>query len=435
MINCLKFGFAICAFAILASCSDSIEENIDSMTESTPQQPVSNIRTPEEAMKIAKKAPSMFIQSSNSRGKSTSKTIDISKGVIAFGSERNSRTVSDTLMYAVNYCDNDGFVLVSAVRSTPEILAYTIDGSFSTETNIDNPGFNWFMENTLDYLASEKNLLDEDGTITIKPFIPVWAPIYNEVRDTALIIDIPNRVKVLWGQSGIEGAECPNGLCGCAVTAVSMALTYFKYPVSLTLEYKEDAPVVQLEWDKIANHKQMLPDYQIAQDECEYQTHQTISQLCRELGKRIGARYSTEYLGGTLSTNVGLINGLRKLGFGMAEKKFSPDGIVNDLRDSKSVLLISGKSQYSSESHRWVCDAVKKFNVHITSYESNDLGMTWHKYFEKDENLIYNFYNWGWADGGESLCGYYLGYEMDPSKYSRSRASYYNDATYIKMSW
>lgn len=59
-------------------------------------------------------------------------------------------------MYAVNYCDNQGFVLVSAVRSTPEVIAYVPNGTYVDSIEIENPGFKFFINKANEYLANEK---------------------------------------------------------------------------------------------------------------------------------------------------------------------------------------------------------------------------------------------------------------------------------------
>ena len=57
----------------------------------------------------------------------------------------------DTLMYIINYDDNEGFALVSADKRTTSVLAIIDEGSMKPEflMNTDNPGFNILMEHTV----------------------------------------------------------------------------------------------------------------------------------------------------------------------------------------------------------------------------------------------------------------------------------------------
>lgn len=101
------------------ACSDSLEDIVEQKP-TAPSNPMQSIiRTPDEALDIATKAVGMFAPSTESRAANTSKKIDYNQGAIVCGRSKHSRSTKDTLMYAVNYCDNQGFVLVSAVRSTP----------------------------------------------------------------------------------------------------------------------------------------------------------------------------------------------------------------------------------------------------------------------------------------------------------------------------
>ena len=403
--TCLLFA----AILLMATaCSDSLEDIVEQKP-TAPSNPMQSIiRTPDEALDIANKAVGMFAPSTESRAANTSKKIDYNQGAIVCGRSKHSRSTKDTLMYAVNYCDNQGFVLVSAVRSTPEVIAYIPDGAYDDNAEIDNPGFNFFMDKANEYLSNEKNTLSgDDGTITIKPFLPVLAPIYKEFSDTTITVDIPNRVKVLWSQDGVEGAECPNQTSGCSITAAAMAMTYFKFPNSITLTYKEDDPELILDWGKICKHKNMEIYSSYGRDECDQSTHTAISQLCRELGHRANTIYSYNDKGtGTSPTKTSkLVWALRRLGFTTFTEEYSSQGVINALRNSNSVLLMYGTDATQNAAHMWVCDAVKGKKIHRVSYESTDGGMTWHQYFEKTEYLTYNFYNWGW---GYPRCGYYL---------------------------
>lgn len=59
---------------------------------------------------------------------------------------RESRGQNDTLIYVVNYEDNKGFALISAVDDSQPVLAVVPNGSYDPEIGTDNPGFNLFMD-------------------------------------------------------------------------------------------------------------------------------------------------------------------------------------------------------------------------------------------------------------------------------------------------
>lgn len=409
--TCLLFA----AILLMATaCSDSLEDIVEQKptAHSNPMQSI--IRTPDEALDIANKAVGMFAPSTESRAANTSKKIDYNQGAIVCGRSKHSRSTKDTLMYAVNYCDNQGFVLVSAVRSTPEVIAYVPSGNYDDNAEIENPGFNFFMDKAFDYLSDEKTQIEQNnGTNDIGPVLPIWATQYKEFADTTITVDIPNRVKVLWSQDGVEGAECPNGTSGCAITAAAMAMTYFKYPDRITLTYKENDPELILDWERICKHNMMpTKGYIPSEGTCDKTIHTSIAQLCRELGRRANTIYTYNDNGvGTSPTSTSnLVQALRKIGYNLFSEEYSSQNVINALETQNCVLLMYGLDEARNIAHLWVCDAAKVKKIHRISYESTDGGMTWHQYFEKTDYYKYNFYNWGWG----SLHGYYLSDCFDP---------------------
>lgn len=422
-----------------AACSDTQEDIVTLRSTAIPNHTQSIIRTPNEALGIANKAVGMFTSPTESRAANFSKKIDYNKGVIVCGSGKQSRSEKDTLMYAVNYCDNQGFVLVSAVRSTPEVIAYVPNGTYVDSIEIENPGFKFFINKANEYLANEKNTLSiGEGNTTIKPYLPIWAPIYKEFSDTTITVDIPNRVQVFWGQSGAEGAECPNQTSGCSITAAAMAMTYFKYPGSITLTYKENTPELILDWQKMCKHKDMDSYHSgyYYDDTCDAATHVSISQLCRELGKRANTLYIYDNNGRGISptSTSNLVQALRKIGYRAFSEEYSSQNVINALQNQNCVLLMCGVDEARNVGHMWVCDGVKSKKIHRVSYESKDGGMTWHQYFEKTEYLTYNYYKWGW---NYSNCGYFISDCFDPSSAiespTTSRANNSSNVYFIKM--
>ena len=71
-----------------------------------------------------------------------------------------SRSESDTLLYSVNYGEDDGFVIVSATATPQPVLAYVEKGSYDGEPT-QNPGFEAFIDAAKSYSSHETDTLTE----------------------------------------------------------------------------------------------------------------------------------------------------------------------------------------------------------------------------------------------------------------------------------
>jgi Peptidase C10 family. len=52
---------------------------------------------------------------------------------------------SDFEVYVFNFADNKGFAIMSTDKRTPSLLALAENGNLSDTTEIDNPGFNMYI--------------------------------------------------------------------------------------------------------------------------------------------------------------------------------------------------------------------------------------------------------------------------------------------------
>lgn len=439
---------------IFAACSDedavSLQEPFNSIAaEST----LGKLRTPEEALAIAENAIGMLSDAAPVSRSGIARRVDskLPVGVLTTGSpaSRSLKVSSrsggaDTLMYVVNYADSMGFAIVSAVRSTPGLIAVTVAGSYDPSTPSDNPGFDIYMDAATQYLAEH---LDDDvdapsGTIPPGGFPLTPMPLEKIDVDTIWHKRVPIRVKVYWGQISPEGDECPNKRSGCSITAMAMAMSYFKYPTSIKLSYNSAGETIALDWDKLTVHGSFIrhtgEDGRYARDICsqyDYPIHTRLAQLCRELGYRSKSEYKFGEELGTATSYTDVMNTLRNMGYGVRYKKYEFGSIQDDL-NSGSILLMRGQNS-EGVGHMWLCDAVESYHLRLTKYQAEPgiyvgepkwwFVEQWH-----EGGWTYHFFNWGWGtshnwDGTKATpkadrCGYFL--ELDYGKYG-------NDVGYI----
>ena len=123
-------------------------------------------------------------------------------------------------MYAVNYADSEGYVIIPSSQNAPEIIAFVEEGSFSNSSIENNPGLNIYLKDASNYLSSlepidtlrpsnEKTVYEPDTVVQIGPFLN-------------------NR----WRASSFDYSDNPN-LAGTSEIAISFFLAYYKYTGSI----------------------------------------------------------------------------------------------------------------------------------------------------------------------------------------------------------
>lgn len=410
------------------------------------------LRTPEMAVDVATRAISLLRDVTPVSRSGISRRIDPSAALGIVSSPTKSRSGiggRDTLMYVVNYADSMGFALVSAVPNTPELIAVTIRGSYNPDEPCDNPGFNMYMENAVQYLENESRKPDNAPASGGNHFIDdprIPMPLEKIETDTIWIKKVPNRVKVFWGQNIPEGDSCSNYTSGCSNTAVAMMMTFFKKPSSLTLKYTPAKETIQLNWDELSKHKSFgsfSSNGLFYFENCgqsNYPIHSRLAQLCRELGFRSNSTYhspETDGKTGTSTTTANTMATLRGMGYQFVQNMKCEFRTIEKDLDSNSILLMHGVSTITPDivGHMWVCDAVKSFYCKYRRYQADPrfildentipdwkLVETW----RDDNDTVLYFYNWGW--GSPDGCGFFrdLNFEVKGWNFN-------NDVGYIKV--
>lgn len=352
---------------------------------------VARVRTLDEAMQIAVDAISM-LPTEQSRGSVRSINSTHTKIILNKRVTRNNYT-SDTLMYVFNFDNDAGFAIVSANRATDGLFAITESGHYYPEEPQDNPGFDLFIDAARNYIILKPDSMGNIGDI--KPIDPDPRVQYKVVRDTVKNIILP-KLPLKWGQSGIEGRFCSNGLSGCSNTAAAMALCYLRFPTQLTITFDNSNSVVQLDWDKIAQH--------VIRDKCSSCTsdsHNTIGLLCRELGHRSNSKYYPEYDNdpryGTSTQTSDTRSTLLNLGLSVSPiTDYDPQQVVS-LLNSNNILLMRGDCKdIDNSGHMWIVDGYRRLTIYTRDYILRSNSIKWELLKEEVDYVSLNHINWGW---------------------------------------
>lgn len=177
---------ALASLGFVACTSDDdvlnrLDENVTA--DSNPR-----LRTEAEAIEIAIGNLGM-IDRAVPRSRAAS---DIVAGVSVIGSKVKSRngSTNDTLLYAVNFKNNEGFALVPASRKADPLLAICEKGNYSPGCEKINPGFGIYMN------IAEKRLTDLE-TVSDEPTLNTGIRILSSYPNSNLMMET---IRARWKQ-------------------------------------------------------------------------------------------------------------------------------------------------------------------------------------------------------------------------------------------
>ena len=334
------------------------------------------------------------------------------QGAGTYSSTGGSFMGIDTLLYIINFNDDNGFALVSADNRTTPVLAIINDGFMTADDieNVDNPGFIAFMNNAIGMLLNE--IATNDEPIATYATAAVDQSNMIQVRSNTTR-SYPARLKTKWGQMHpynmltpmLSNTRTPTG---CVATAGAQALSFFQTinSVSWTDSRHNASGSSALNWNAIISDSEQW-DWAVKNERWrhvpEYYRDNTygygrlgtgrttttqVAHLMRYLGCKINATYSpssteasTDQLLVFLKFSCGLSGS-----FSMMEK-YTPRNVFDAFDSSNALVLIRANNKNESVGHSWLIDGGQEI-----IYSGND----------KKQYVHCNF---GWDSYSD---GYYL---------------------------
>lgn len=248
----------ILAALMYSACSSDIENECR-------KAPV-KLRSQSEAISIAENAYSIFNSDKGSRAGHASTAaasdVQIIKG-------HSSRGISnDTLLYIVNFENNEGYAVVSASQSTEALFGIADEGYFDGNEENINPNFRYYLDRASEYVANSSSVGITFPDTIINPNFPNPG---NPTFPYTLVASKGPYVSLKWGQGSPYGDRFENGICGCVPSVFGMIATTVHWPT-----YMED-------WRALSTHigsecEEIHPDVheslaqlmKMVADECEY---------------------------------------------------------------------------------------------------------------------------------------------------------------------
>lgn len=403
------FMIALIISTAISSCNES---DMPAVTFSQKEQfnnLSSKTRSFDEAFAVAEKAL-YFLDRNNSR--TQNRTIVSNKAFAILNKTHSSRNnSSDTLLYVINYDNNEGFAVVSASKHTPALLAVTESGHIYENEDIDNPGLKIFME-MAQYYVNNSGKNDTDSIFDRDPKeigggSDISTPKeFKYVTDTIEYNEVKPRVTINWGQRVPEGLFISNRFAGCGTVCILMAMDYLKSPSLLRLSYLDNS-IVTIDWDNIKSMPRNKYNGTLIYDMA---TSELISHVCAEIVQQSGTKDFRK--DGTFMTAQQFYTALRNLLKKYGTFKDKPSAVKGQL---EGIDIVSGfpTSNLYNDGHFWVIDGCKYLHVKISYFERRIDRIKWNLISEHEEKTDYIHINWGWY--GQSN-GYYLPYVYDTSQ-------------------
>lgn len=314
----------------------------------------------------------------------------VRKDVGVTRSDDNRSLLPDTLFYAVNLNDNNGYVIVAADRRVGGVVAFVENGTFNFERLANSEELSLFFSGMIDYYEDAvKGMLF--GADSMHPLNP---PVYQ--TDFSIDTIVGPLLTTIWGQKAPFNGKCPltskgkRSLAGCVPVASSQIIAYHEYPDSFAGHIYD--------WSYILLGP--IPTTDTGEED--------VANLIYDIGVLQGIDYSDTLSG---SRNPKVCQSFDSLGYTCTSlSDFDVYVCMHEVEKSRPVYVQGEGYRLKNDSdslpigHAWVVDGYLHDKCSLYSAVRGDIGF----YIR---NLLHC--NWG-LDGAYN--GFYLGSAFDTRK-------------------
>ena len=273
-----------------------------------------------------------------------------------FPSSRNTTSMDnlpDTLMYIVNFKNNQGYVLVSANRNTESILAYVEEGSLRPNQQIDNRGFRIFLNGIGRYLLTSGDhgpLFPPIDTTGIGNLFTI------DSLDMEIAVDFMKEplLTTKWHEDAPFNDECPlsynsRSKAGDGAVALAQVAGYYRSPDGLEGH--------TFYWDEILDGEE--PTSSIGMS--------SVAHLVHDLGEYSLADYNRTHTDIDFSD---MQYALDVMDYNYDETSYSFNLCRSEFNANRPVI-VEGWDNTHTTSHKWVMDGAVAWVIRRTIYYSD----------------------------------------------------------------
>lgn len=308
----------------------------------------------------------------------------------------------DTLMYLINYDNEEGYVLLSADQRTESLFAVSDEGNLNLNDTIDNPGLYIFLSNAVGLYnqqieESEAHLNQALAKLDAQTVTQAMTRAGSNDREVGGWVDevmVAPLLKTKWWQRYPFNYNAPyiNGkqaLAGCVAVATGQIMYHFRHPSSIN-------------WNLIDLYKPSPRNY----DAEDY-----IAAWFRSMGDALSMNWGVEesgaydskvpvYLADMRYSSAGTLReydfSLIKAALNAARPVYTSGSAIQKVTYKRDWFLGKKKAHYTyEEGHAWVIDGYM-----FRWREIRNNGSVTHEV----EDLVHC--NWGWGEE-RSVDGYY----------------------------
>ena len=362
-----KIVYCIFITIFMLSC----EHTADLQIMKTAEQKISTLRSVDDAERIAMDALHKFPAHSQTKSQTrTISEINVIKSVATKASDQ------DTLMYAVNFENSNGFALIAADPEKPAVLALTYKGRYDGNET-DCPAFNFYMDGLKEALTYDANI--SRGGIVEDLF-------YYELDTTSFMRSKFPEIERIWHQEAPFNRYCINNngyTCpaGCGAVAIAHAISRYATPSKIDLSFS-NAPQDSLTIDLDAWKTHQF----IHSNSCDVCNNNAL--WIREIGEQCNMSYAPN---GSSTNLFNIRNCLTHFGYSsQITVGYNINSIINSLDHNKTVIM-SGYND-NGAGHAWNTDGYLYHEQTINCYMvTNNSPLKQDVGFETTQNWYLNF--------------------------------------------
>ncbi len=218
------------AMFALYSCSQNESENTEILTDDVCHQ-----ITAEQAVKNAYSFLSSF-NGENTRG--TTRTVSNVEAYTKNGCQfemTRGKDNEEIAFYAVNFADDNGFIIAAADNRNEPVYAYVEKGNYNGENATKNPGFELFLMNIIAKTTGncDNSLRKTNNTQNMRTTVGPY-------------------LSTQWGPGSPYNQNTQYTTVGSPAVALAQIAAYFQYPSSLSFtDYANNSIYTALDWTSI----------------------------------------------------------------------------------------------------------------------------------------------------------------------------------------
>lgn len=316
------------------------------------------------------------------------------KDLAPFTKNRSSIELPDTLIYIVNFEQNNGFAVMSANRRVGNIVYCITDNGA-----ISSADFSYAYEllSETSQPVVKTNNEDYEFTSMGPDFIPAiilssvlssleTGPTINDESTVSTKSFVPEGLlETRWEQGEPFNNRTPNGAApGCVVIAVAQIMAYNEFSIDMSYDYKD------CQWSTMKTVFTIPNIYSMGSAEAQDQ----VAAFAYELGKSYHC--NVRYENGSWAQADGAARALRNYGYSNVNK-YIGFGTSNQKKARAAldlgypVYLDGCKSGSTTEGHAWVIDGYDGDYFHCNfGWHGNGDGL----YYKNTFNPLGNNYTW-----------------------------------------